>query len=86
MSTISAFKSIGNKHDVYRGKDSLKKFFKFLREHAIEKINFRKKKINSWPNEQEKSYENPKICYICKEKFEDEKIVELGTIVVIQGI
>ena len=24
------------------------------------------------PNVQQKSYENTKICYICKEKFEDE--------------
>ena len=86
MSTISAFKSIGNKHDVYRGKDSLKKFFKSQREHAMEIINFRKKKIKSLTKEQEKSYENPKICYICKEKLEDEKIVELRTIVVVQGI
>ena len=26
MSTISLFRSIGNKHDVYRGKDCMKKF------------------------------------------------------------
>ena len=26
MSTISSFKSIGNNHDVYRGKDCMKKF------------------------------------------------------------
>ena len=28
MSTISSFKSIENKHDVYRGKDSMKSFLK----------------------------------------------------------
>ena len=27
MSTISSFRSIENKHDVYRGKDCMKKFF-----------------------------------------------------------
>ena len=27
MSTISSFRSIGNKHDVYRGKGCMKKFF-----------------------------------------------------------
>ena len=32
--TISTFKSKENKHDVYRGKDTMKKFCKFLREHA----------------------------------------------------
>ena len=44
MSTILSFKSIENKHDVYRGKDCMKMFCKFLREHAIEIINFKKKK------------------------------------------
>ena len=34
MSTISSFKSIENKHDVYRGKDCMKKFCAFLRKHA----------------------------------------------------
>ena len=41
--------------------------------------------------EQQESYENGKICYICKEKFEnkylkDKKIVKLEIIVIIQGI
>ena len=39
MSTISSFRSIGNKHDVYRGKDCMKKFCEFLREHAVKTIN-----------------------------------------------
>ena len=42
MSTISSFKSIENKHVVYRGKDCMKIFCKFLREHAMEIINFKK--------------------------------------------
>ena len=40
MSTISSFKSIESKHDVYRGKDSMKKFCESLREHTMEIINF----------------------------------------------
>ena len=35
MSTISLFRSIGNKHDVYKGKDCMKKFCEFSREHAM---------------------------------------------------
>ena len=31
MSTISSFRSIENKHDVYRGKDCMKMFCEFLR-------------------------------------------------------
>ena len=43
MSIISLFRSIENKHDVYRGKDCLKKFCESLREHAMKIINFGKK-------------------------------------------
>ena len=42
--TISSFKSIENKHDVCRGKDFLKTFSEYLKEHAINIINFKKKK------------------------------------------
>ena len=40
MSTISSFKIIENKHDVYEGKDCMKKFCEPLREHALKIINF----------------------------------------------
>ena len=43
MSIISSYRSIANKHDVYRGKDCMKKFCDFLREHAMKIINFKKK-------------------------------------------
>ena len=41
MSAISSLKSIENKHDVYTGKDSMKKFCEYLKEHAMEVINFK---------------------------------------------
>ena len=44
VSTISWFRSIENKHDVYRGKCYMKKFREFLREHPMKIINFKKKK------------------------------------------
>ena len=72
MSTISSCKSIEKKHDVYRGKDCMKKFCEFLREHTMKIISFRKKKMKLLTKEQEESYENAKICYICKEKFENK--------------
>ena len=46
MSTISLFRSIEIKHDVYRDKDCLKKICEFLRENALEIINFKIKKIS----------------------------------------
>ena len=69
MPTISSFRSIENKHDVYRSKDYMKKLCKFLREHAMKIINFKKKKMKLLPKEQQESYENSKICYICKKKL-----------------
>ena len=44
MTTISSFKNVEHKHDVYKGKDCMKKFCKSLREYAIKIINFKKKK------------------------------------------
>ena len=44
MSTISSFRSIENKHDMYRGKDCMKPFCEFLRENAMKIINLKKKK------------------------------------------
>ena len=70
MSTISSFRSIENKHDVYRGKDCMKKFFETLKEHTITIINSKKKIMQLLTKEQQESYGNAKICYICKEKFE----------------
>ena len=45
MSTISSFKSIEKKHDVYKNNDCMKKFFESLREHAMKIINLKLKKI-----------------------------------------
>ena len=44
MSTIFSFRSIENNNDMYRGKDCMRKFYEFLREHAIKIIDFKKKK------------------------------------------
>ena len=72
MSTISSFKSIKNKLDVYRGKVCIKNFCESFREHAMKTINFKKKKMKLLTKEQQRSYKNAKICYICKEKFESK--------------
>ena len=35
-------------------------------------INFKKRSMKLWAKEQQQPYENVKICYICKEKFENK--------------
>ena len=63
MSIIFSSKSIQNKHDVYRGKDCMKKFCESLEQYAINITNFLKKmKLST--KEQQESHENAKICYI----------------------
>ena len=58
MYTILSFKRIENKHDIYRGKDCMKKYCKSLRVNTMNIINFKKKKMASLTNEQQ----NVKIC------------------------
>ena len=72
MSTISSIKSIERKHDVYRDKGCIKKFCESLREHAMKTINFKNKKMKLLTKEQQESYENARISYICKEQLENK--------------
>ena len=44
MSTISSFRNIGNQHDVYRGKDCMKKFCESLRDHAMKILDLKKRR------------------------------------------
>ena len=84
MSKISSFKNIQNRHDVYGGKDCIKKFCKSLREHALEIINFKKKKMKLLGKEQQESYENGKTFVKKNLKINMVKvknIVKLGIIV-----
>ena len=52
----------------------MKKCCECLREHTMNIINFKKKKIKLLTKEQQESYKNAKICYICKEKFENKNV------------
>ena len=72
MSTLLSFKSIESKNDVDRGKDCMKKFCESLREHTKQIINFEKKKMKLFTNEQQVLYENTMIYHICKEKLENK--------------
>ena len=64
MPTKSLFKSIEKKHDVFRGKDCMKKFCKSNEERKI--INSEKEKMKLLTNKQQKPYVNAEMCYICK--------------------
>ena len=67
----------------------MKKFCEFLREQAMKIINLKIKKMKLLTKEQQESYENTKICYICNENFENrylkvKNIIKLEIIVNMQ--
>ena len=66
MFTILSFRSIENKHNVYRERDCMINIFEFLREHAMAIINFKTKKNKLVTKEQRESYENAKILYLSR--------------------
>ena len=66
MTTMSPFRSRK------RGRDCMKKFYEFLREHAMKITNFKKEIRKLLTKEKQESYENAKICYICQEKLENK--------------
>ena len=50
----------------------MKKISGSLRSYAIEIFFLKRKKMQLLTNEQHESYKDAKICYICKQKFEDK--------------
>ena len=52
------------------------KLCEFLKEHVMKMINFKKKKIKLWTKEQQESYGNVNVCYICKETFQNKSLKE----------
>ena len=47
----------------------MKKFSESSRKHAMNIISFKNKKMKLLTKKQQESYENAKICYVCKEKY-----------------
>ena len=52
----------------------MEKFCKFLRVYAVNIINFKMKKMKLLTKAQQQSYENAKICHVCKKKVENEYV------------
>ena len=71
--SICSFDDTKSRCYFYRGKDCIKKFYKDLKELRTEIINFEEKEMIPLINKEIKSYEKPKKCHICKEKFYNDK-------------
>ena len=72
MSTICEFDDKINKHDIYRGEDCLKKFCECLKNHAMEIINFEKKKIIPLTSRECESYATHEYCHICRKNITED--------------
>ena len=70
MLTVSSFKDLKNKHDVYRSKNCMKNFCERLKKNASRIISF--KKMNSLTNEQQELHENAKTSILAEKKFEQK--------------
>ena len=53
----------------YRGKNCIKNFCLYLREHAAKIINYEKKEMIPLTKKEEKLHNKQKVCYICKKRF-----------------
>ena len=71
--TCCSFDKSKTEWNYYRGKDSMEKFCKDLRDQAMKIINYEKKEIIPLTNEEKESYEKQKVCYICKKEFSTDK-------------
>ena len=69
MSAIWGFNHIEDKHNLYRGKDCMKKFCESFREHAKSITDFEKKKTLSLKRKNLESYKDAKVCCICRKTF-----------------
>ena len=49
-------------------------FCESLRQQAIKKLILKRKEMKLLTPQQQEPYENAKICYICKETFEDKYV------------
>ena len=66
--TSCSFDSTKNKLDCFRGRDSIERYCKNLKEHATRIINYEKKEMIPLTDEENKFYETQKSCYIFKKK------------------
>ena len=72
--TNCSFDAAKNKLDCYRAKDCMEKFCKDLREQAMRISNYEKVIPLTY---EEKSYEEQKVCYICKREFIQIKMIKM---------
>ena len=69
MVTHCSFGNTKKMLSYYRVENCIEKFCKTLKKHAERIIYWKKKEMITLTDEEYKSYENKKHCYICKKKL-----------------
>ena len=72
--TNCTFDKSHNKLSCYRGEDCMKRFCKDLKDHARRIIDFKKKMIIPLTKDEENSYYNEKVCHICLNDLDKDKV------------
>ena len=67
--TCCSFGASKKERSYNREKDCMERFSKDLKNQAIKLINYEKKEMIPLTNDEKKSYEKQKVCYICKKEF-----------------
>ena len=67
--SICLFDDAKNRRYLYRGKNYIEMFCNNSKELGMEIINIEEKEMISLTNKEIKSYENQKVCHICKKSF-----------------
>ena len=73
LSLISLFDSKENKHNVYGGRDCIKRFCSDLKELRTKIINYEEKEMIPLTDDENRSYEKQKECHICQKVFSYDK-------------
>ena len=73
LSLIDSFDLRENKHNVYRGKDCIKRFCSDLKELATKIMNFEEKEMIPLTDNENKFYEEQGKCHICQKEFRYNK-------------
>ena len=69
LSLICSFNSKENKHNFYRGRDCIKRFYSDLKELRTKIVNYKQKEMTPLTDSENKYYEEKKECYICQKEF-----------------
>ena len=75
LTTCCSFDKSLNERKYYRGEDCMKIFCKDLKDQTMKIINCEKKEMIPLTNEEKESYENQKLCHICKKEFNNDNKV-----------